>query len=117
MEKSAHAAGFQSLILWQRAMEVVRLSYPIARSLPKEEQFTLANQIRRAAVSIPSNIAEGSKRHKKEFGQFLRIASGSAAELETQFLLSRDLYAAGVDQVIDKIHEVQKMTYSFLKKL
>lgn len=117
MQKAEHASAFQKLIVWQRAMEATKLAYAVARTLPKEEQFALSDQIRRCAVSIPSNIAEGAKRGKKEFAQFLRIANGSAAELETQLLLSRDLYSSTIDTTFSKLTEVQKMIESLLRKL
>ena len=99
-------------------MDIARLSYTLAHALPKEEQFGLASQIRRCAVSIPSNIAEGSRRgSKKEFRQFLRIAAGSAAELETQLLLSRDLYANNPENVLSLLNEVERMIESLSQKI
>lgn len=80
--------SFQNMIVWQRAMELVDAVYVLARKLPKEELFSLSDQMRRAAVSIPSNIAEGRGRQTdKEFKQFLSIAKGSVFELETQILI------------------------------
>lgn len=117
MQKAETASAFQQLTVWQRAMEATKLVYIIARVLPKEEQFALANQMRRCAVSVPSNIAEGAKRGKKEFAYFLRIANGSAAELETQLLLAQDLYGSAVDNALSKLTEVQKMIESLLRKL
>ncbi len=79
--------GYQQLIVWQRAMELVDAAYAIARLLPRAECHSLAEQIRRAAVSIPANIADGHARvHKREFLQYLAIARASAAELETHLL-------------------------------
>jgi four helix bundle protein len=84
--------GYKELIVWQKAMTLVQEVYRITNSFPKEEVFGLTSQIRRAAVSIPSNIAEGrSRRTRKDFGQFLAIAYGSAAELETQLLIAKSL--------------------------
>ena len=82
------AKDFKDLIVWQRAMELVVEVYQLVKKLPKEELFALSDQIRRAVISIPSNIAEGQGRSSlKEFLYFLSIAKGSKAELETQLLL------------------------------
>lgn len=76
--------SFKQLVVWQRAMELAEEVYRLTESLPSSERFGLISQIRRSAVSIPSNIAEGRQRGtRKDFAQFLRIADGSAAELET----------------------------------
>ena len=76
--------NFQDLAVWQRSMTLVKEAYEITRLLPKQEQFALANQIRRCAVSVPSNIAEGQKRlSNKETVQFSSIALGSLGELQT----------------------------------
>ena len=77
--------SFQDLIIWQKAMDLVIEVYNLVKELPKEEQYALSDQMRRAAVSIPSNIAEGQSRNStKEFIQFLSVAKGSNAELQTQ---------------------------------
>ena len=79
---------YQDLIVWQKAMDLVDEVYRLARLLPREEMFSLSDQMRRAAVSIPSNIAEGHGRQtEKEFRQFLAVARGSLYELETQLLI------------------------------
>ena len=79
---------YKDLIVWQKAMDLVVEVYALVKFLPKEEVYALSSQIRRAAISIPSNIAEGQARNStKEFIQFLAIAKGSKAELETQLLL------------------------------
>jgi four helix bundle protein len=73
----AVAKSFKDLLVWQKAMELVKLCYLITEQLPKHEMYALADQVRRAAVSIPSNIAEGSKRHNsKEFQSLLRYSAG-----------------------------------------
>ena len=84
-------SDYRSLIVWQKAIEVVLIIYKITSNFPKEEQFGLISQMRRASVSIPSNIAEGSRRSKTERIHFLRIAFGSASELETQIEISKRL--------------------------
>jgi four helix bundle protein len=79
---------YKDLIVWQKAMDLVVEVYVLVKLLPREEVYALSSQIRRAAISIPSNIAEGQARNSsKEFIQFLAIAKGSKAELETQLLL------------------------------
>lgn len=112
--------GFKSLVVWQKAMVLVRLVYFIADSLPQKEQFALASQIRRSAISIPSNIAEGYRRStKKDYVQFLHIAHGSLAELETQLLLVVELYPKNSPDiaVFKLIEEVSKMLTSLIAKL
>ena len=111
-------SDFRKLNVWQKAMTLAREVYVISNKLPPEEKFGLVSQIRRCAVSIPSNIAEGSKRRtKQDFMQFLKIASGSAAELETQILLANDIYKVPVDSMFEKLKEVQRMLEALMKKL
>jgi four helix bundle protein len=101
----------KDLLVWQKSMDVVKDIYLIARKLPRSEEFGLTSQLCRAAVSIPSNIAEGAKRgSKKEFVHFLHIASGSAAEAETQLILVSHLFPS-IKQasVLERLTEVQKM--------
>lgn len=85
-------SSYKELIVWQRAIELVVEIYKLTEDFPKEEIYGLTAQMRRSAVSIPSNIAEGRFRGtKKDYSQFLRIAYGSGAELETQIEISRRL--------------------------
>ncbi|BDD13870.1 four helix bundle protein [Marivirga tractuosa] len=102
-------------------MELSLLVYQITSTFPKEERFGLISQIRRCAVSIPSNIAEGSSRDSsKDFSRFLRISIGSSFELETQLLLSKKLEFISHDDFDNleiTLNEVQKMLNSFIKKL
>jgi four helix bundle protein len=82
-------AGYRELIVWQRAMQLLPAAYEIARQLPIEERYALAAQLRRAAVSVPANIAEGQARqYRREFIQALMIARGSLAELDTLLLVA-----------------------------
>jgi four helix bundle protein len=84
--------GYRQLVVWQKGMELAKLIYGITRKFPGEERFGLVSQMRRAAVSIPSNVAEGQARHTtKEFVQFISHAEGSLAELDTQLRLGIDL--------------------------
>jgi len=83
---------FQDLIVWRKAHELALSIYAETKAFPREELYGLTSQLRRAAASVPSNIAEGSARGgAKEFGQFLAVALGSATEVEYQLLLARDL--------------------------
>ena len=82
-------ATYKNLIVWQKAIEPVVAVYKSTENFPKHELFGIVSQMRRAAISLPSNIAEGqSRQHLKEYIQFLKIAYGSAAELDTQLLIA-----------------------------
>ncbi len=84
--------SFTGLIAWQEAHKLVLLVYRVTQTFPKEESFGLTNQLRRAAVSISSNIAEGfSRKSAKEKSQFYRMALGSLTEVQNQILISRDI--------------------------
>ena len=100
-------------------MELVEEVYKITRNLPASEKYGLASQMQRAAVSMPSNIAEGFKRqHRAEFRQSLAIASGSAAEVETQLHLVKRLYRTiAVDRGLSLVDEVNRMLFVLIKRL
>lgn len=112
---------YRDLIVWQKAMEMTVMLYQIASKLPKEETFALCSQMRRAAVSIPSNIAEGFGRNsKKEYLQFLYIAYGSVCELETQLMLCvriEYLTEIEIQPLMDILTEIGKMITTITKKL
>jgi four helix bundle protein len=92
--------SYQDLDIWNRAMNLAESAYSLTRSYPKEELIGLTSQIRRAASSIPANIAEGwARRTPKEFQQFLRVASGSLRELETHLILSRRVGICSQDAI------------------
>jgi four helix bundle protein len=87
--------SFRDLIVWQRAIELTFAIYALTKTFPREEMFGLTSQLRRSAVSIPSNIAEGQSRATTgEFKQFLAIARGSNAEVQTQLVIARGLHYA-----------------------
>lgn len=111
--------SYKELIVWKKGIELVTEIYKYTRQFPKEELYGLAAQMRRAAISIPSNIAEGQQRkNTKEFLQFLRISYGSAAELETQLIISINLYPGlNSEGLADAIWEIQKMLYAIIRKL
>ena len=112
---------FKDLFLWQRAMDLVVEVYDLVKKLAKEELFALSDQIRRAVISIPSNIAEGQGRNSsKEFIHFLSIAKGSKAELETQLLLCvriNYLKELEIEKAMSLVEEVGKMLHSLQKRL
>ena len=112
---------FEKLKIWQKAMDVAVEVYKVSLLLPVDEKFNLIHQIKKCAVSIPSNIAEGSGRNSnKEFIQFLGIANGSSFELQTQLILSVELNFLQKDEVntiLQLIIEIQKMNYVFQQKL
>ncbi|WP_297021229.1 four helix bundle protein [uncultured Dialister sp.] len=112
---------YKDLIVWQKSRALVRLIYILTKKLPRDELFGLTNQIRRAVVSIPSNIAEGySRGSNKEFIHFLRIAKGSAAEVETQLILCADLGYLSPDEIKEAIslyNEIIRMLGAFIVKI
>ncbi|MFA6135985.1 MAG: four helix bundle protein [Candidatus Paceibacterota bacterium] len=112
---------FKELIVWQKSIRLVIEAYKLTDKFPKEEIYGLTSQIRRAAVAVPSNIAEGWARyHTKEFIQFIGIAYGSCAELDTQLEISKALkYISEVEylSVLDKIVEIEKMLSGLSNKL
>src|SRR3989344_1819481 len=102
--------SYKDLIVWQKGYELVKQVYKISSKLPQAEVFALQSQMRRSAVSIVSNIAEGSSRKtRKDYCQFLHIAYGSAAELETQLFLCKDLYVLDTKECIMLLEEVSKI--------
>ena len=110
--------SFRDLIVWQKGLEIAKEVYKVTNSLPKEEMFGLTSQIRRAAVSISSNIAEGRGRStKKDFISFLYIAQGSLFEVETQLILARELYKIDLKNLPKMIEDEQKMLSGIIKKL
>ena len=112
------AGSFRDLIVWQRAMELTIAVYRLTQDFPRQEQFGLTSQIRRAASSIPSNIAEGQGRLSTgEFRQFLGIARGSNCELQTQLEIARALKfgnAKLIDEADALSTEVRKMLFGML---
>ena len=110
---------YQELIAWQKAMDLAQEVYACTQGLPKEEIYGLTSQIRRAAVSIPSNLAEGASRAgPKEFMQFLHIARGSASELETQLLLAERIgYASGGKELLAKLAGVKQLINGLIRSL
>ena len=114
-------SDYKELQVWQKAMDLVVEIYKISKLLPKEETYGISDQIRRSAVSIPSNIAEGQSRNStKEFIQFLSIARGSLAELETQLLICIKVNMLSEDNITEAQNittEVGKMIKGLMNKL
>ena len=112
---------FRDLLVWQRAMQLTLAIYRLTMGFPREEAYGLCGQLRRSAVSIPSNIAEGQARLSAgEFRQFLGIARGSNAELQTQLEIARDLgYTEGktIAEAESLSNEVGKMINAILQSL
>ena len=111
--------SFKDLIVWQREIELAVEIYRATDNLPREEQYGLTSQMRRSAVSVSSNIAEGRKRGtRKDYTQFPRIADGSCAELETQIIIAEQLYPKISFNVSKKLlEEIQKMLSALIRRL
>ena len=115
------AQGFRDLQVWQRAIQLTVVIYRLTQGFPREEVYGLSSQIRRSAISAPSNIAEGQGRLSiGEFRQFLGIARGSNYELPTQLVIARSLGFGDsvlIDEAESLSHEVGKMIYALLESL
>lgn len=112
--------SYKELIAYKKSYELAKIIYSITKMFPKEEIYGMSSQMRRSAVSIPSNIAEGYMRGSKEYVQFLRIALGSCAELETQLALSRDIHlcdSLDFEKAYQLNTEVMKLLTTYIYKL
>lgn len=113
--------SYRDLLVWQKGMELAKAIYVLSRPFPKAETFGLTSQMRRAAVSIPSNIAEGYGRHSKaDYTRFLNIAMGSLCELQTQLELATALEMANNESatpVMSSTLELERMLSSLIRKL
>lgn len=113
--------NFKDLKIWQEAVELVEEIYKITKEFPKREFFGIVNQVRRSAISVPSNIAEGFMRyHNKEFKQFLFIALASSAEVETQLIISGKLNyikEPKLNKLLEKIDKLNRMVMTLIKRL
>ena len=110
---------YKKLILWQKAIDFVEKIYSLSENFPRNEQYGLVSQIRRAAVSVPSNISEGATRKsKKEFQQFLYIALSSLSEVETQLIIANRLkYVDSIEELFEEIIVMKKMTNKLISSL
>jgi len=112
--------NFRDLIVWQKAMALTVEVYKLTRQFPKEELYVLTSQVRRAAASIPSNIAEGHARQGREFANFLSIARGSAAEVKTQLLIAVELgyiQRESIKLSVGLLTEIRKMSAAIANKI
>jgi four helix bundle protein len=113
--------NFKQLLIWQKRVQIAVKSFQAVSSFPKEEKYGLSSQITSAAVSIPSNIAEGSSRSSaKDYNRFLEISLGSSFELETQLLIAKAVNFGEKEkrnELLKDIDEEQKMIMSFMSKL
>ncbi len=113
--------NYEELIVWNKAMDMVEEIYKVTDKLPAKEVYGLINQIRRAAVSVPSNIAEGNTRStKKEYAYFLSVARGSGAELKTQILICERieyLKREDTEKTLNMIDEIGKMLFAMINRL
>lgn len=112
---------YRELVVWQKGIDLAEAVYRLTRRFPKEELFALTSQLRRAVISVPSNIAEGQGRGStKEFVQFLNIANGSLQETETQLILADrfDYISSGeLAEVLDRSAEVGRMNQGLIRSL
>ena len=113
--------SFKDLIVWQKSMTLAENVYELISILPTEEKYVLSEQMRRAAISVPSNIAEGhSRSSKNEYIHFLSIARGSLTELETQIILAQRINYFNDNQIepaINLCNEIQKMLSAMINRL
>jgi four helix bundle protein len=121
MEHVPSFRDYRDLLAWRRGIDLVKLVYDLTTKFPSHELYGLSSQVRRAAVSVPSNIAEGqSRRHNAEFNQFLSIALGSTAEIDTQLLIAHELeYIAEADynNARIRIEEIRRLIRGLQAKL
>ncbi|HIP33124.1 MAG TPA: four helix bundle protein [Crocinitomicaceae bacterium] len=112
------AHNFRQLTIWKESMVLVKMVYRLTNQLPDKEKFGLVSQINRCAVSVPSNIAEGSGRTtEKDFLRFLTISISSSYELETQLLIIEDIYNIKISETLDKLKDIQNMIGGFKRNI
>ena len=112
------AKTFQDLIVWQKAHQIVLDIYELSQGFPKSEQYGLTSQIRRSAISIPANIAEGfKKKGLADKARFLNIAQGSLEEVRYYLILIRDLDYGNTSQLMDQIEEISKLLATYSKAI
>lgn len=119
--KENNARTHRDLDVWKKSIDLVTLIYKFTANYPKDEMYGLTSQIRRCAVSIPSNIAEGSARTtRKDFSHFLAIALGSVAELETQLIISKNLNylpETVLNELMPELISIRRMTLGLRKSI
>jgi four helix bundle protein len=121
MSGQSKIGSYRDLLVWRKGIDLVRSIYQITKTFPQDERFGLTSQIRRAAVSVPSNIAEGQARHTtREFIHFVSTAEGSIAEVDTQLVIAIELgicKASEVEDTFAAIIELRKMLNSLRRRL
>ncbi|MBN2594006.1 MAG: four helix bundle protein [Sedimentisphaerales bacterium] len=112
---------YRDLEIWKTSIQLVKDVYKLTEQFPKQEIYGLVSQMRRAGISVPSNVAEGFRRyHNKEYKQFLYVSLGSCAELETQATIARELSYISEDKeavLLEKLDHISRMISNLLKKL
>jgi len=111
--------SYKELVAWQKGMELVKLIYKLTKGFPKCEQYRLVDQLTRAVVSVPSNVAEGFGRStNKDFAHFVSQARGSLFEVETQLLIAKDLeFVDDITVELELIEELSKILHGLIRKL
>jgi four helix bundle protein len=121
MEEKKPSRSYRDLVVWQDSIQLAKAIYKLAENFPKHETYALADQIRRAVVSVPSNIAEGQARKAPgDFRRFLHIALGSLAEVDTQLVLAQEFGYLGkeeVDGLFEQIQMLRKKLYALINSL
>lgn len=116
MATVVNTRGHRGLVAWQKAMELVTEIYRVTRDFPKDELYGLVSQLRRAAVSVPSNLAEGYGRNsRKEFHQFVGVARGSLAEVETQIEIAKNLHYVSQESCSELLSRVDESRRSWAR--
>ena len=120
-KKKVSARNYRELIVWQEAIKIAKAVYELTAKFPKQEMYALADQLRRAAVSVPSNIAEGQARKSPgDFRRFLHIALGSLAEVDTQLVLAQEfghLSKGDIDPMDEQIQTLRMKLYALINSL
>ena len=110
--------SFKDLIVWQKAMVLAKLVYLVCANLPRSEIYGIQSQLKRSAVTVPSNIAEGKLRSgKREYRYFLHVAKGSLAELQTQLILAADLFGVSTEMEQGLCIEIDKILFTLIRNL
>lgn len=117
----AKVKSYRELLVWQKGIDLVRSIYQLTKGFPNQEVYGLSSQLQRAAVSVPSNIAEGQAReHSGEFRRFLYIAVGSLAEVDTQLEIAKQLnyfQEENIKEIYDLLVELRKMLHGLINKI
>ncbi len=120
-EERPKPGGYRDLLVWQKGIQLAKAIYILTKSFPAEERYALTSQLRRPAISVPSNIAEGQARHTTgEFIQFIGYAEGSLAEIDTQLVIASEVgitMSGATDQIAEQVQELRRMLNALRRKL